>query len=882
MTTKLVRPSSLLAIALLTNSCWAADGVSPDAPASLDWVRDALVVAMPAAAVGGSQAGVYTPAENGVQPWREAIIRWLTSRSVRGNGSVLVRQEAADGGAGLTAIVDPRAEYSFEVLVHLPGKGGGFGTPQDADVEIVASVLDANDRVVAEAPVSLIPGDWAPGQVSFASGDLREVRCVVHAKSPKRLPCLYFVEGFRLARKDYAWWNPQNLFNASRTAARLPDRRELLLTTLDPDVVGGHNGVYLNWDGFFTRHGIAVGGGHWEQEYNHLADADPMVEQLRDRGMARNLDGEDLRGFASRLWPGYNMCHNAPAWHSYYKQRFTRIAPEVQFLSQDNICTPSFLCPGKGCFCQDCREGFRDWLRQRWTAEQRHATGLDDPASLDLVAYVKNSQATIAKGRDAVLADPVLRAYVQFSYASQVDRWRDAVAAAKQAAGHPLVVCGNQWGAGGSRPYSVTLSQISDLVFTEAEADCLTPQKRAESVLVTKLGQAAGDYRRPVLLCLSSLFHAPQAARCRLRTVAGQAWADGGRPMPWATAAGASGWFYDTEARLCRFAQQHRALFARCDRVANVGLVYSLPTHAWRQFPAFGLSSRQYQRWFAACARLLEEAHVPYEVNCWWHPLLGDDRASLERLKQYQVLVLPGIDCFTDAQKEAVREFQAGGGRVVSIACPILYDADATPRPSGQRLVTRGDRLFEITPDLLTRYAQSGEKSPGEITAGTETIETKLRATLGRAIAEDRVLETDAPASVWANLWLDDTRQVLSLHLVNANIDEEADQFRPVEGSRWHVRLPVGVAVDRAVTITPDDVVEPGQVRPLPVEISNGWATFVVPRIECYTIVALYAGEALTVANHAANTRRALWRTRVARDARPDATPDAKADPVHD
>ena len=871
-----VVPPLLLAVGLLANPCWAVEKETLDTHSSLDWINEALVVAMPAASVGGCQAGVYTAAENGVQPWRQAIIRWLTSRSVRGNGAVLVRQEGSEGGAGLSAIVDPHAEYMFEVLVHLPGKGGGFGTPQDTDLQIVATVLDVNDRVLAEAPVQLISGDWAPGQVSFAGDAVREVRCIVRAKSPKRLPCLFFVEGFRLTRKDYAWWNPQNLFNASRTAVRLGDERPLLVKTLDPDVVGGHNGVYLNWNGFFTRRGIAVGGGHWEQEYNHLAADDAVVERFRDEGMAKNLDGEIIRGYANRLWPGYNMCHNAPVWHSYYKQRLTRIAPEVQMLSQDNICTPSFLCPGKGCFCPDCRDGFREWLQRRWTADQFHAAGVDDLALLDIVEYVKSAQATIAKGRDAVLADPVLRAYIQFSYASQIDRWRDAVATAKQVAKHPLAVCGNQWGAGGSRPYSVALSQVSDMTFTEAEAGCLTPQKRAGTVLTTKLGLAAGEYQRPVLLCLSSLFHASQAARCRLRAVDSQAWADGGVPMPWATAPGASGWFYDTEARLCRFVQQNRALFARRDRVTNVGLVYSLPTHAWRQFPAFGLSSSQYQKWFVACARLLEEAHVPYEVNCWWHPLLGDDRVSLERLARYQVLVLPGVDCFTDAQREAVRAFQARGGRVISVACPTLYDADAVPRPAGQTLVTRGERTIEIAPDLLTRYAQTGEQSPTENTTDAQTTSNDLQDTLARVMTEDRMLETDAPADVWANLWLDDTRQVLALHLVNGNIDVEADQFRPVEGSRWRVRLPAGLSVNRVVAITPDDASEPSQAKPLSVEVSNGWATVVVPRIECYTVVVFYAGEALAAANSAAKTRRTRWRASVAHDAKPDITPDVK------
>ena len=865
----------LLVMGLMASPSKAAEEARGTHP-SLDWVDEAVVVAMPAAAVGGAQAGVYTAAENGVQPWRDAIIRWLTSRSVRGNGGVLVRQEGHEGGAGLSAIVDPQAEYVFEVLVHLPGKSGSFGTPQDAGLQVVATVLDANDRVLAEAPVQLKSGGWAPGRVEFASGSAREVRCIVQAKSPKRLPCLYFVEGFRLTRKDYAWWNPQNFFNASRTAVRLRDERESLIKTLDPDVVGGHNGVYLNWDGFYTRRGIAVGGGHWEQEYNHLADDDPMVAKFRDEGMAIGMDGESLRGYAGGLWLGYNMCHNSPAWHSYYKHRFTRIAPEVQLLSQDNICTASFLAPGKGCFCQDCQNGFRDWLRQRWTAGQLRAAGIDDPATLDMVEYIKSAETTIAKGRDAVLADPVLRAYVQFSYVSQADRWRDAVATAKSVAGHPLAVCGNQYGAGGSRPYSVTLSQISDSTFTEAHADCLAPQKRADSILTTKLGQAAGEYRRPVLLCLSSLFHAPLAARSRVRLANGQAWADGGSPMTWATAPGSSGWFYDTEARLCRFVQRNRALFTRRDRVANVGLVYSLPTHAWRHFRAFGLSSWQYQTWFVACARLLEEAHVPYEANCWWHPLLGDDRVSLERLARYQVLVLPGVDCFTDAQHAAVRAFQARGGRVIHLPCPILHDADAVPRPADQTIATPGKRTFEIAPDLLTRYARSGEKVTTEITPDIQTISDELRNTLTRALAEDRTLETDAPNSVWSNLWLDNTRRVLALHLVNGKIDVEADRFRPVAESCWRVRLPDGLRVDRAIAITPDETTEPSQAKPLPVEISNGWATVVVPQIECYTVVAFYAGEAFAEANNAARLRRAQWQARVARDAEHDVISDTK------
>jgi len=48
---------------------------------------------------------------------------------------------------------------------------------------------------------------------------------------------------------------------------------------------------------------------------------------------------------------------------------------------------------------------------------------------------------------------------------------------------------------------------------------------------------------------------------------------------------------------------------------------------------------------------------------------------------------------------------------------------------------------------------------------------------LAKTLAAGKMLETDAPPEVWANLWLDDTRQVLALHVVNGRIDAPADRF---------------------------------------------------------------------------------------------------------
>jgi hypothetical protein len=840
-------------------------GVSTSLGQSPDWVHDALVVASPAAAVGGCQAGIYTPAVNGMRPWGNAIIRWLTGRHVMGNTSVLVRQDGAVGGAGLAAILDPQADYVFQVNVFLPS-GREFGDRYEGELKLMATVLGPDGQTLFEKPVDTAAGEWKPFRMEFHNGMLREVRVVVRAVRPPRLPCVYFVDDFRLTRTD-RWWSPQNVFDEARTAARLPDDRQRLCHDLDPDVVAGHNAPYLNWDGFFTRRGISVNGGCWEQEYNHLSCNDPAAERLVAVGAACALDGRPIQ--KGSLWPGYHMCHNAPAWHLYHQQRLARIAPEVDSIYQDNICAPSFEQAGAGCFCPACRAGFRHWLQQRWSSDALRAAGISDLAQFDIAQYVGSTGAArIKQGRDAVLADPVLRAYIQYQYASQLDRWRDTVAAVKRAAGHPLAMGGNQWGANGMRAYAVALSQVGDVVAVETSGRPHTPYTRTWDTLSAKLPAAAGAHQRPVWLYLTSLFHVAEAPHSRLRFTAAQAWADGAVPTPWATAPGSGGWFFDGEARVCRFVQAHRALFARRERYANVALVYSLPTQAWRKFKAFKLTPEPMLSWFAAWARLLEEAHLPYEIHCWSHPLLGSDRATLARLARQQVLILPGVDCFTDAQRDAVRTFQARGGRVLNVPCPRYFDGDAAPRLAGETLTAPGKSLIDIDPQTMTCYAQANAKPTAENARTTQAAAAQLTGLLRQALGSDALLSTTAPPSVWSNLWLDDTRQVLALHLVNGDIDLAADRLRTVAQSQWRVRLPAGLKVDRAVMLTPDAADERAAPRPLPVELSDGWATVRVPRVESYTIVALYADQSLAAADHLANARRALWRARLI-DGRP-------------
>ncbi len=790
-----------------------------------DWVRDLVVVAMPAAAVGGKMAGVYTAAENGITPWKQAIIRWLTSRSVRGNGGVLIRQESSEGGAGLTTIVDPHAAYTFEVLIHVPG-GNYFGTKQEDSMQVWVAVLDMEDQVIAQKEVDIIRGDWTKGSIAFSSGDIREVRCVVYAKSVRKFPCLYYADEFKLFRDDYAWWSPQNYFNSSRTVDRLKDNRSVLLEALQPDAVAGHNAVYLNWDGYFTDKGLFVGGGNWEQEYNHVAIDDPMLANFEDNGIARDIDGKKIEG--SLLWPGYQMCHNAPAYRKYYIDRVTRISPEINIFTQDNINMPSFQGWGKGCFCTWCKQEFRRWLRQHQTLDLVKQTGIRDIESFDMLEYVNSVKAEMqTKGEHYVLKNPIMRAFILFHYESQSHLWRDAVEKIKQGANHPIAVMGNQYGNNGEKPFSVALSQIGDVVCTESNIGTnaqFSHFDRIKTMLLVKLGYASGEFKRPVWLQYSALFHSPVAAKSRLRFISAQSLANNGTPFTWATTTGQSGWFFDTEAEISRFMQRNRYLFTRCDGYANVGLVYSLPTNMWRRYTAFELSPEKYQTWLYSFAMALEEMHVAYEMNCWWHPLLGSDAVSMERLSRYKVLILPGVSCFTEEQHQALEKFKKRGGHIITMPVTELHNENVESIVS--TVLNAGKQVTTLPIELFADYTK---------------FYKALQPVVTKVLGNDAIIQTNAPRDVWSSLQLDESGKVLSLHLVNGDIDEAEDRFNAVTNSEWRIKLPEGLRVNKAQLVR----LESSEEERIAVRVKDDLAEITVPRIEGYTIVSLYADDGL-------------------------------------
>lgn len=107
--------------------------------------------------------------------------------------------------------------------------------------------------------------------------------------------------------------------------------------------------------------------------------------------------------------PSWHFCTNAPGYRRYLFHQLRRVmAAGVDWLMIDSaIPTIGALTPRYGgCFCEHCRAGFRAWLAQRLTPEQRAAAGIEAIERFDWRAYLRERGIDDARYREDILAFP--------------------------------------------------------------------------------------------------------------------------------------------------------------------------------------------------------------------------------------------------------------------------------------------------------------------------------------------------------------------------------------------------------------------------------------------------------------------------------------------
>lgn len=340
-------------------------------------------------------------------------------------------------------------------------------------------------------------------------------------------------------------------------------------------------------------------------------------------------------------------------------------------------------------FSRWARAAFQSHL-QSLSVERRTELGIDDPSTFAIREYLHRNELT-PKDDSSPLEDPVFREYLLHHHEG-IDAWfedyREAVEERYPArmAADEVALYANQFTGhfGNPQAANVYVSDSLDVIYTE-----LFPRVEPAVDVNYKTMRSAGNFSKPVVGkgTLANLpeeqlggidpespnpnllqFQAAEAyasgARFQLPLTARAAYSEADSITNWVKPDGT------VPAQLRSFADflwAHERFLTGLQPAGDVAVVWSLPTRLWRHEPGWGIGQGESPRIdsFLGTSALLREAGFAYEVLTFGHPRLWDDRGQLDRLAEYNTVVLPSVESITDGQLDALATYLDNDGSIV-------------------------------------------------------------------------------------------------------------------------------------------------------------------------------------------------------------------------
>jgi len=569
--------------------------------------------------------------------------------------------------------------------------------------------------------------------------------------------------------------------------------------------------------------------------------------------IAKDLAGNQL----TRQWitgsqtiVTYSMDLHCPPWRDVVESRVRKLMGS-EGISQDNLCVPNFM--QRGGFADHDRSGFIDYLKARVASGA--ISGLPAaPENINIAQYI--SSKSYANGNLAALDDLVFHEFVRYQYRSNLDIWAGIVqrttATAAALGNNDLLVHGNQggmWLPDGSWVYAALLSQYHKVIEIENFLDVMPPPSQAplpqyHYSLLYKVGLASGYQEKPVWVRGYSGFlsggqlYGPNSWRLALA----EAYANGGvRTVPEELYPDSGGLFTIPDATLNSVADYTAWLNRTRDWMtgkrsrAAVAVVYSIPTTLWREFPTTGHwdSAQSYR--FSGFARALEDSHIPFDSVFFGHPDFWDDSRLAAALKQYKLVVLPGVDCLSDSQIQVLKDYLAGGGAIV--ATGSLGDRNENHALRSQPASTSftGNSRFVLlsgSPDVS--YFDAVENKGGTDSADLDILSKPVLQLLGSEVQ----IATNAPRTVTFNIFGSPDGQDLFVHLLNYDLDLKTGAVRSANNLQASVKLPAAFNLqNKSLWIASPELAQPVQTA---FTVTGGALQFQVSSVTSHVIAAFY------------------------------------------
>ena len=491
-------------------------------------------------------------------------------------------------------------------------------------------------------------------------------------------------------------------------------------------------------------------------------------------------------------------------------------------------------------FSRWARSAFRSHLRS--LSEDRLSTlGVDDPQSFDVREYLRENNLTPEDDTDP-REDPVFREYLLHQHEG-IDSWFDDYRNQieeefpERTENGDVALYANQFTGNLRNPQApnVYVSDSMDMIYTE-----LFPTGDPASDVNYKIMRSVGNFSKPVIAkgTLSAGHRAlpdemdPRSANNTFqRFQLAEAYSTGARlQLPLTNRQGHSeeesvtnwvtgdGEVPDELSSFVDFLWAHKRFLTGLEPAGDVALVWSLPTHVWRQDRSWefgGDDEGGPVEAFTGAANALREAGFAYDVLTFGHPRLWDDSDQLSRLSEYDSVVLAGVENVSDEQVAALRTYLDGGGAVLCTGSVPNRDPMYRPRSDVEALFERDDAAVLAEFSDQQRNSESSSDGP-------------LPGALAERSVEPARSTDDTDIAVHAHAQSDPDRAVMPL--VNYDYNPESDSVSTKSDVR--VRLPGAVDAESAVRYY-----SPAETTDLEVTEREGSHRVTVPELAEWGIV---------------------------------------------
>ncbi len=701
------------------------------------------------------------------------------------------------------------------------------------------------------------------------------------------LPDLTQVRDFQT--QPVSWW--PYVINAGWGGGRGgPERLEgwtadnwLLLDVLD------RSGDFTSND-WLTHRGIwyEVYGHNEYQETIHFV-LDGAKKLFWDNGFAQDYKGDRVlspeynnsqQWWKDRVgWDAYIVCNNAPRWSAVIDYDLLSAAALGHATSQDNIGGPTSRigAGGHGRYCDFCNRRFFDYLtrtnrlpefRSQYKSIRDYVQATQMETLKQLPPFGKwTFDPAQAQVIEKLCAPPVMNQYQKFLYLSHLSNWITYYNDCKLAAsrqGRDFDVHGNQGGSAiGATPYQVALADFVDTVWFETQGVSAYDMFRyhwnnADGALRYVMGRAMTRGTKPFMSMLRFHKLTPDIVEHEIA----ECCAGGGVLFPYQDSLSKEPALQQIMTDYYRFRHQNRGLYQpqNSQPLSDVGLIYSIPSLMYHDY-MYSVSKPLCA--FEGVARACQEGHVQYDVVIMNHPEIHADHWGLEELKRYRVLIVPAVECMTDAQIALLTDYLKQGGTLAVTGDCGTRDEDNLPRETSPlEAWKKAGRVVEIRPGktFLPPRASEGDASRAQT---AETLQG-----LHEAI-QSPILQGELPSLLWVKTWTHGageggSSRTLSAHFVNYNVDFETGTATDTQPLPLTVTVPQGVDAQEATWLLPGK-----DPLPLEVQVADGRATVTIPSVHIYGILTIGSREAQQQRNHALQAQALLARAQMAVATRP-------------